>query len=332
MAILNVKSKRIKEIDFIKGILILLVYLDHSLLSYPINLRSEYLGCKFLSNFTLSFFMPCFFIVSGFLFYSSNKSYKTVIIDKLKRLAVPYFFICGISLCVKLANPSLARVSKNSISDYLYYYLLDGGDRWFVYALFGIFLFVAPFKRFIVQSTFSIIASILCVYTLFDTIALNSIPAIPLFIDYGRYFLIGFLVRKYYPMIRAFLRLNWINFSILFLVFNVLLSNLYNDRYFSLILPIIGSVSLFAICIYFCDSVYNQHFISYLNNLGRYSLQYYMLNGCILMPLRYLCVNVLGIVNPWIIVPFMFVSMLVIAHVLVHLFDKFKLSRILLGY
>ena len=329
---LNINPRRIKEIDFIKGILILLVYLDHSVLYYPFDFRKEYLGCRLLSNFVLSFFMPCFFIISGFLFYSSNKSYLTVMTDKIKRLVVPYFFICLLSLCVKLVNPSLAFVSKSSLSDYLYYYLLDGGDRWFVYALFGIFLFVAPVKRFIVQSTFSIIATILLVYTILDTKVLSSLPAIPLFLDYGRYFLLGFLVKKYYSSIRSFLRTNWINFSLLFLIFNVILSNLYKDRFFSLVLPIIGSVSLLAICIKYCDTQCNQYIISCVNKVGRYSLQFYMLNGCILMPLRFLLVNILGIVNPWIVVPFMFISMLVMAHVLVIIFEKFKLTRILLGY
>ena len=328
----NNKTKRIKEIDFIKGVLILLVYLDHSVLYYPLDFRAEYLGCKIISNFTSSFFMQCFFIVSGFLFYSNNKSYFLVLKDKIKRLAVPYIFICGISLCVKFANPSLAYVSKSSLSDYLYYYLFDGGDRWFVYALFGIFLFVAPVKRFIVQSTFSIIATILLVYTILDTNVLSSLPAIPLFLDYGRYFLLGFLVKKYYSSIRSFLRTNWINFSLLFLIFNVILSNLYKDRFFSLVLPIIGSVSLLAICIKYCDTQCNQYFTSCVNRVGRYSLQFYMLNGCILMPLRFLLVNIIGIVNPWFVVPFLFVSMLVIAHILVRIFERFKLTKILLGY
>lgn len=332
MTISNTKSKRIKEIDFIKGILILLVYLNHSVLYFPIDFRTEYLGCKIITHIAGSFYMPCFFIVSGFLFYSSNKSYFTVLKDKIKRLAIPYFLICGITLCVKLANPSLAFVSKSSLSDYLYYYLLDGGDRWFVYVLFGIFLFVAPVKRFIVQSTFCIIASILFVYTLLDTKVFNAVPAIPLFLDYGRYFLLGFLVKKYYSSIRVYLQTNWINFLVLFIVFNVIISNLYSSRYFSLILPIIGSVSLFAICIYYCDSESNQYFISYVNKVGQYSLQFYLLNGCILMPLRYLLVNILGIVNPWIVVPFLFVSMLVIAHILVVFFERYKFSRILLGY
>lgn len=325
-------TNRIIEIDLIKGLLILLVYLDHSVLYYPVDFKTEYLGCKILTNFTSSFFMPCFFIVSGILFFSNKKSYLTVLTDKIKRLAVPYFFICGISLCVKLANPSLAFVSKNTLSDYLNYYLLEGGDRWFVYALFGIFLFVAPIKRFIVQSTFSIIASILLVYTILDTKVISSLPAIPLFFDYGRYFLLGFLVKKYYPTIRSFLRTNWIHFIVLFIAFNVILSNLYDDLFFSLVLPIIGSVSLLAICIKYCDSECNQFFMSYVNKVGRYSLQFYMLNGCILMPLRYLLVNVIGIVNPWFVVPFLFVSMLVIAHILVRLFERFKLTRILLGY
>ena len=332
MAILNIKSKRIKEIDFIKGILILLVYLNHSVLYYPINFSTEYLGCKIMTHIAASFYMPCFFIVSGFLFYSNNKSWFTVLTDKIKRLAVPYFFICGISLCVKLANPSLAYVSKDSLSDYIYYYLLDGGDRWFVYALFGIFLFVTPIKRFIVQSTISIIASILFVYTLLDTKVLNAVPAVPLFMDYGRYFLLGFILKKYYSKIRSYLRINWFSFFILFFVFNVILSNLYDDRFFSLVLPIIGSVSLFAICIKYCDSDYNQIFMFSVSRVGRYSLQYYMLNGCILMPLRYLLVNILGIVNPWFVVPFLFVSMLLIAHFFVKLFEKFMLSRFLLGY
>ena len=53
--------------------------------------------------------MPTFFFISGYLFVRSslfNKTYKEIILSKINRLIVPYFFILFVMFCIKFSTPS----------------------------------------------------------------------------------------------------------------------------------------------------------------------------------------------------------------------------------
>lgn len=79
-------------LDFAKGFLIILVVLGHSI---QFSLGPDWLESKqFFDNVVFktiySFHMPLFMLISGYLFYYSNKkNLRTLMISKLKAIGIP---------------------------------------------------------------------------------------------------------------------------------------------------------------------------------------------------------------------------------------------------
>ena len=78
MIVNNLEGRKI-WIDILKGLLILFVIIGHTTQN------------KLVTNFLSSFYMPCFFIVSGFLM-KKTMVIRKFIIKKVKGLLLPYFF------------------------------------------------------------------------------------------------------------------------------------------------------------------------------------------------------------------------------------------------
>lgn len=96
---------RDRSLDLGKGLAILFVYLGHSILYHPIDMGGMYPWCHTLALFIISFNMPMFFIISGYLFSKAKKSTKELYKGKTMRILVPYIFTMFILVCVKLVLP-----------------------------------------------------------------------------------------------------------------------------------------------------------------------------------------------------------------------------------
>ena len=99
-------------IDLLRGLAILVVYLGHSILYHPIEMEVMYPWCHHLATSIISFNMPLFFILSGYLFAKSRKRVKEQYEGKVKRLLIPYLFTMAILIGMKLVLP--ASMSYNS--------------------------------------------------------------------------------------------------------------------------------------------------------------------------------------------------------------------------
>lgn len=86
-------------IDAIKGILILLVIIGHSI-QYGNGytyLEKELFYNNFFFRSIYSFHMPMFMMVSGYLFgYSNIKTLGVIVISKLKSLGIPFVAFCSV--------------------------------------------------------------------------------------------------------------------------------------------------------------------------------------------------------------------------------------------
>ena len=100
------------SLDLGKGLAILFVYLGHSILYHPISMSATYPWCHHLDLFIVSFNMPMFFIISGYLFSKTKKSTTELYKGKTMRILLPYLFTMLILVCVKLMLP--ASMSYNS--------------------------------------------------------------------------------------------------------------------------------------------------------------------------------------------------------------------------
>lgn len=120
------EQKRFDELDVVRGICMLLVFFQHSILYFPINFSELYPWCNHLFKSISTFFMPCFFLVSGFLWAKSKRDNKSSMIEKVRRLLVPYAFVCAVQLVIKQAVPSMAFRKLGDSVDIVNYYILGG--------------------------------------------------------------------------------------------------------------------------------------------------------------------------------------------------------------
>lgn len=103
---------RDRSLDIGKGLAILFVYLGHSILYHPIRMIDMASWLRPLDDFIISFNMPMFFIISGYLFSKSQKSTAELYKGKTLRILVPYLFTMLILVGVKLLLPT--SMSYNS--------------------------------------------------------------------------------------------------------------------------------------------------------------------------------------------------------------------------
>lgn len=97
---------RDRSLDLGKGLAILFVYLGHSILYHPIQMNSMYTWCRLLDYFIVSFNMPMFFIISGYLFSKSRKSTAELYKGKTMRILIPYLTTMAIIIGMKLVLPA----------------------------------------------------------------------------------------------------------------------------------------------------------------------------------------------------------------------------------
>lgn len=74
------KSNRLEHIDILKGLLIILVVIGH------IG------GIPTLHKYIYWFHMPCFFMISGYLFQAKKKKTKNIIITKIQIIQYHIYF------------------------------------------------------------------------------------------------------------------------------------------------------------------------------------------------------------------------------------------------
>ena len=86
--------KHYREIDILRGIAIIMVFLGHAVIVYPINLENV-AWCRGLVAFISAVHMPLFFIVAGFCFHRKS-TYVDMVQKKIQRLLISYVHFVGI--------------------------------------------------------------------------------------------------------------------------------------------------------------------------------------------------------------------------------------------
>ena len=129
--------KRIVWADALKGILIVLVVLGHSIQASMIKLGGSFID-DYLWNLIYSFHMPAFIAISGFLAFRGNvireggSSWISTIWRRFRQLMIPFL----------LWSVALLFVNHN-VEHYLDYLLYPEKSLWFLWALFFIAIIFA---------------------------------------------------------------------------------------------------------------------------------------------------------------------------------------------
>lgn len=127
--------RRIIWADALKGFLMVLVVLGHSIQASKMQLNESFLD-DYLWNLIYSFHMPAFMAISGFVSYrdkaagaagGGGKYLSTVILRRFRQLMIPYF----------LWSIALFFVNHN-VEHFYKYILYPQKSLWFLWALFFI--------------------------------------------------------------------------------------------------------------------------------------------------------------------------------------------------
>ena len=324
---------RDNTIDLLRGIAILVVYLGHSLLYHPIDMQALYPWCYTLGKTIESFNMPLFFILSGYLFAISQKGIKEQYKGKVKRLLIPYLFTMAVLIGMKLVLP--ASLTYNSavgggIKSLIINALFYGGDRWFVYVMFLIYVVLIPSKKQLDKKWFPVGLMIVLSVIYF----LNVLPSFMKLDDvfyYMVFFLAGYVLKEKWQDVKRFCAKYWyITFSLFILLNLAFVMWIAKIPFlFKFVLPFTG----FFACQSFAELLSRITIapVKYITYCGKYSLQFYLFTFCYPI-IRWGIVSVMHITNPVVILLSVFILQLITITIIVEISRRIRFLRIPCGY
>ena len=145
-------KKKILWISILQGFTMLLVVMGHSDLAEKQTIPAVGLFYQFFKSFR----MPLFILISGYLFYltrlSKDKEYSFVVIDKLKRLGIPFAFFTILGFGAKILASAYIKHPLENMNWTFFTGVLLGlndsplGALWFVYVTFFLMLLYPLYK------------------------------------------------------------------------------------------------------------------------------------------------------------------------------------------
>lgn len=319
------RAKHIHEIDALKGWAIFLVVLGHAIIVHPINLHSN-IYCNALFSFVSLFHVKLFFLISGFCFaYHGN--YVNYIKKKVHRLVIPYYAFCVMEMTAKLVFRNQINRPRG-MGEFLLRMMFYGGDYWFLWTLFLIFLIFPAIQMLIrrgIAWEIGCLVGLLIVAYIRPSIEFFEIENV---FRYLFWFACGTVVRNHwrfndYPGEKAL-------YAVAVVLLVVLLSTLVWDNTFNydtrdFICGVTGILLSFLLTRF---SLFNNMFSPF----GQYSLQLYLMNGLLLGVSRIVICNYLGVTTPAIIISFNMLVDFFLSYLLIKLvFSRFRLMRVFLG-
>ena len=335
-------SQRNAGLDFLKGICILLVVLDHAVLfaRFPDILRAYITGT----------FLNVFFIVSGYLLYTTSKLSKSDIKGRIKRkfisLFTPYLFFSIITIlwhiiiCVFFDNTEVSteyfglEIIKRDV-----FCMVSGigiGTLWFLPVLFVSYTFLLIISYIIKNKNdkfkFIILGLIFILLAICSQVVYNS--------DFSGNGLIGIMISKYINTIYRILY--GTAYTILGYLIHVIYDSVKNRTcltiaFFSVIISIIAyftgciicfqcasCLSLSLICIIAFDSKFKNELTRIFKSIifcGQNSLAIMIWHYLFLLPIekaliKSVCCGVAQNLQEWILFIFNLITTLVIVYFL----------------
>lgn len=314
-------QKHYKEIDSLKGVAVFLVVLGHAIIYFPIDLHKN-VYCENLFKIISSVHLPLLFMISGFCF-SYHGDYWAFFFKKIKRLIVPYFIFNLVDIIPRAMLPQFvnrAQGMADSVKDMLLY----GGEYWFLFALFIIFVIYPAIYKWQEKSyTHKLVAAVF-----FLIFAINKLPTEILTLSQVSYYLfffnLGVLLKtcnirvfefrlsKCCILLPVGLAVLWI--SLLFSPW---------DSQLEILISLIGIV----VCYFFTWlNLFNDIF----ERFGKFSLQIYLLNGFLLVISRTMICSISE--APVVIICFNMIVDFGLSYLAIkYICNRFAILRILMG-
>ena len=292
--------KHYREIDILRGIAIIMVFLGHAVIVYPINLENV-AWCRGLVAFISAVHMPLFFIVAGFCFHRKS-TYVDMVQKKIKRLLVPYVIFNLFDMCCRLVLSKFVN-RPCGIRESMIKMLFYGGEYWFLYVLFlmcilwgGILPYVK--KHVWLQVIVGIAAVVLNVLQIsFDVCKVDSLCRFFVF------FYAGFLIQIHFDHL-TYMKKVIKNMAVLLagtIFWGGIFVLWYRNGWNFIPEFLISFVGIF-VCLVFAAKICNTKLGLCLADVGKYSLQLYLLDGYFLGASRMVLVQLLACTSPVVIV------------------------------
>lgn len=321
-----------EKIDFIKVITLLLVVLAHVTRMYTgygaveINIINPVL--KFITEYIYGFHMPLFFAMSGFVYSLCIKKGKYMnkidfIVNKFKRLIIPYlfigvFYVAPIMIFLNLTDYSFFQfIIKN---------ILIGSDSrhlWYLSSLFIIFIISIVIRpKNIKSSLVAILFSFLLIMLVKN---INFIPTIIMnAISYMPYFYIGYCLFFLVEKAELFENNNMIKIITLLLLLLIYSLSFYY-KIPSLILSSIGIISFFFLFYTIPERFYKNNRVYLL--IKKYNMGIYLFHPMII----YILFNYFKVyyINDYIMVILISFLSLIISLLFSKLFKLLKIDWLL---
>lgn len=163
------EKKKIEWLAVLQGFSMLLVVIGHvSLTNHPGDPSTPI--ATGIERVIYSFHMPQFIFISGWLFYYTcirkEKTYKDVVISKLKRLGIPFFVFTLVATALKAAFPQLMHrpvTAQELINTFLLFRSNPLGEMWFVVVLLDLMLLYPLYCLALKQKWSIAILLIICI-------------------------------------------------------------------------------------------------------------------------------------------------------------------------
>lgn len=312
------------QIDALKGIAIFLVVLGHSIIEYPIDLHQNAV-CNFIFRWLSGVHMPLFFLISGFCF-SYRGEYKPFIFKKIKRILIPYLAFNLIDMFPRFLFPDLVNRSRG-IGDSIQRILLEGGEYWFLYVLFLIFLIYPLLDRWIADNQYLSLGMLPLLLVLNFACRGISVFLVDRVFYYLFYFTIGIILKKTFGKALFDKKINKgktaAAIALLAAVWLVLIA--LRKAYLDIPEALIGILT-FYLFVQFTSVT------RLFARFGEYSLQLYLLNGFLLVMSRTAAVLVFKITDPFVIVAFNMLVDFFLSYIIIkYLCGRIKAARVLMG-
>ena len=310
-----ITKNRNQTIDMLRGIAALCMILGHSFIVYPIDI-SNVPWCSTFRYVIYTFHMELFFILAGWVYKCT--SYLSFIKKKATRLLIPYFLFGFFSQVLHILGGSLVNGNR-SLAEGIYTLLFRGGDYWFLPTLF-IICAVYPLFDYLVKGWKAKIVALAIILLLYNIIDWPQTLLLRTSMKYFPYFILGDLIGKsgiteheHTASQKALLGFGGIAVYIAIYVLCTL--GIIQLGHFGVLLRAVSFCTmLYALCKYaiFLPCRIKHAVQSLLGDCSKFSLQLYLFNGYILVPIRTIMCSILHIESPLLLVSGIWIGNIVI--------------------
>ena len=310
----------LQELDYLKIVGVLLVVIGHCTSIYtggwvftsPVN--SPIYGL--IASYVYTFHVPMLVFVSGAIYYycrinkEKYSSIKSLIINKFKRLILPFLFV-GIIYSIPIKY--IIGMTEGNIFSNIKSFILGSntGHLWYLLMLFDIFIIFYLYEKFILNRKYSIVLNLILFSILYISSGFfTNIFQINRAIQYSIFFYLGYeffrskdkLILKLEKLkSKSILIMTPVLITIslvLILVSKMKLSNIMLSKFFSLINVVIAIICI-TICyliVYLINNrmkniIIKEKIDKLINIIGKYSFSIYLLHEPIIFIILYFIAN-----------------------------------------